>query len=68
MSLVAFHDIYPLYFTPYANDNTFQTDHDEEDEEQWLMYIHEGAKEDTDEEERVDAGGNAFDLFEIDED
>ena len=32
------------------------------------MYIYEGEKEDTDEEEWVDANGNAFDLFEIDED
>ena len=32
------------------------------------MYIHEGEEEDTDEEEWVDAYGNAFDLFEIDED
>ena len=32
------------------------------------MFIHEGEEEDTDEEEWVGADGNAFDLFEIDED
>ena len=63
-----FHDIDPLSFTPNAEDNTFQNDHDEENEEQWSMYIHEREEEDTDEEEWVDANGNAFDLFEIDED
>ena len=30
------------------------------------MYIQEGEEEHTDEEDRVDADGNAFDLFEID--
>ena len=63
-SIDPFHDIDPLSFTPNAEDNTFQNDHDEEDEEQRSMYIHEGEEEDTDEE----ADGNAFDLFEIDED
>ena len=67
-SLDPFHDIDPLSFTPNAEDNTFQNDHDEEDEEQWSMYIHEGEEEDTDEEVWVDADGNAFDLFKIDED
>ena len=61
-----FHDIDPLSFIPNAEDNTFENDHDEEDEEQWSMYIHKGEEEDTDEEEYVDADGNAFDLFEID--
>ena len=67
-SLDLFHDIDPLSFTHNAKDNTFQNDHDEEDEEQWLMYIDEGEEEDTDEEEWVDADGNAFDLFETDKD
>ena len=67
-SLDPFHDIGPLSFTPNAEDNTFQNDHDEEDEEQWLIYIHKGEEEDTDEEEWVDADGDAFNLFEIDED
>ena len=63
-----FHDIEAQSFTPNAEDNTFQNDHDEEHEEQTSIYIHEGEEEDTDEEEWVDADGNAFDLFEIDED
>ena len=63
-----FHDINPLSFTPNAEDDTFQNDHDEEDEKQSLMYIHEGEEEETVEEEWVDADGNAFNLFEIDED
>ena len=33
LSLDPFHDIYPLSFTPNAEDNTFQNDHDEEGEE-----------------------------------
>ena len=37
-SLDLFHDIDPLSFTPKAEDNTFQNDHDEEDEKQWSMY------------------------------
>ena len=32
------------------------------------MYIHEGEEEDTEDEEQVDEGENAFNLFEIDED
>ena len=67
-SLDPFHDIDPLSITANAKDNTFQNDHDEEDEQQCSMYIHEGEEEDTDEEEWVDADGNAFDLFETDED
>ena len=38
------------------------------DEEQWSMYISEGEEENNNVEEWVDADGNAFDLFEIDED
>ena len=64
-SLDPFHDIDPLSFTPNAEDNTFENDHDEEDEEQWSMYIQKGEEDDTDEEEYADADGNAFDLFEI---
>ena len=67
-SLDPFHDMDPLSFTPIAEDNTFQNDRDEEVEEQWSMYIHEGEEEDTGEEEWVDADENAFDLFEIDKD
>ena len=67
-SLDPFHDIDPLSFTLNAENNTFQNDHDEEDEEQWSMYIHEGEEEDTGEGEWVDVDGNAFALFEIDED
>ena len=67
-ALGPFHDIDPLSFTPNAEDNTFQNDHDGENEERWTMYIHEGEEKDTDEEEWVDTDGNAFDLFEIDED
>ena len=67
-SLDPFHDIDPLSFTPNAEDNTFQNDHDEEDEEQWSMYIHWGEEDNTDEEDWVDADQNAFDLFKIDED
>ena len=69
-SLDPFHDIDPLSFNPNAEDNTFQNDHDEDDEEQWSMYIHEGKEEDTDEEEWewVDPDRNAFDILEIDED
>ena len=52
-SLDPYHDIDPLSFTLNAEDNTFQN---------------EGEEEDTDEEERVDADANAFDLFEIYED
>ena len=52
-SLDPYHDIDPLPFTLNAEDNTFQN---------------EGKEEDTDEEERVDADANAFDLFEIYED
>ena len=33
-----------------------------------MIYIHKGEEEDTDEEEWVDADGDAFNLFEIDED
>ena len=33
-ALGPFHDIDPLSFTPNVEDNTFQNDHDEEDEEQ----------------------------------
>ena len=44
-SLDPFHDIDPLSFSPNADDNIFQNDHDEEDEEQWLMYIHAGEVE-----------------------
>ena len=54
-ALDPFHDIDPLPFTSNAEDNTFQNDHDEEDEEQWLMYICEGEEENADEEEWVDA-------------
>ena len=68
LSFDPIHDLDPFFFTPTAEGNTFQNDHDEKDEEQWLMYIHEGRKEDADEEEWVDADGNAFDLFEIYED
>ena len=57
-----------MSFIPNVEDNTFQNDHDEEDEEQWLMFIHEGEEEDTDEEEWIGADGYAFDLFEIGED
>ena len=39
LSLDPFHDIDPLYFTPNAEDNTLQNDHDEEDEEQWSKII-----------------------------
>ena len=52
-SLDPYHDRDPLSFTLNAEDNTFQN---------------EGEEEDTDEEERVDADANAFDLFEIYED
>ena len=52
-SLDPYHDRDSLSFTLNAEDNTFQN---------------EGEEEDTDEEERVDADTNAFDLFEIDED
>ena len=37
-------------------------------EEQWSMYIPEGEEENNNVEEWVDADGNPFDLFEIDED
>ena len=68
LSLDPFHDIDPLSLSPTAEDKNFQNDHDEEDEEQWSMYIHEGEEEDTEDEEWVDEGENAFNLFEIDED
>ena len=67
-SLDPIHDIDPLFFTPNADDSTFQNDRDEKDEEQWSMYIHEDEEKDTDEEKWVDADGNTFDLFEIYED
>ena len=68
LSLDPFYDKDPLSFTLNAEDKSFQNEHNEKDEEHWLMYIHVGKEEDTDEEEWVDADGNAFDLFEIDED
>ena len=52
-SIDPFHDIDPLSFTPNAEDNTFQNNHNGEDEEQWTMYIHKGEEEDTDEEESL---------------
>ena len=55
LALDPFHDTDPLPFTSNAEDNTFQNDHDEEDEEQWSMYICEGEEENADEEEWVDA-------------
>ena len=72
-SLDPFHDIDPLSFTPNVDeDNDFQTaydDDDDDDEEQRSMYICEaGVEDDSDDDEWVDADGNAFDLFEIDED
>ena len=68
LSLDPFHDIDPLSISPTAEDKNFQNDQDEEEEERWSMYIHEGEEEDTEDEEWVDAGENAFNLFEIDED
>ena len=47
LSLDPFYDKDPLSLGPTAEDKNFQNDHDEEDEEQWSMYIHEGEEEDT---------------------
>ena len=47
----------PIVLHPQCRRKHFQNDHDEEDEDQWPMYIHEGEEENTGEEEWVDAGG-----------
>ena len=66
-SLDPFHDIDPLSFTPVAieEDNSLSIVG-----EQREMYFSEESMDvdDSDDEEWVDGDGNAFDLFEVDED